>query len=158
MGVHCPCLVAPYPTVHPIPLYHGMGGTVHGSTLSHLRAPYPTVRPIPLYHGTGGTVHGSTLSHLRAQYPTVRPIPLYHGMGGTVHGSTLSHLRDGTVGQAWSVRVGLSNGRPMDVHLTGGLDGTVGQAWSVRVGSPMDVPCMSIGQVDWTGQWDKPGQ
>ena len=40
------------PTVHPIPLYHGTGGTggtVHGSPLSHLRAPifhclsYPTV-------------------------------------------------------------------------------------------------------------------
>ena len=38
------------------------------------------------------------------------------------------------------------------------LDRTVGQAWSVRVGCPMDVPWMSIGQVDWTGQWDKPGQ
>ena len=53
---------------------------------------------------------------------------------------------------------------PWDVHWTGGLDrtvgldGTVGQAWSVRVGCPMDVPWMSIGQVDWTGQWDKPGQ
>ena len=46
---------------------------------------------------------------------------------------------------------------PWDVHWTGGLDGTVGQAWSVRVGCPMDVPWMSIGQVDWTGQWDKPG-
>ena len=34
MGVHCPCLVAPYPTVRPIRLYHGTGGTVHGSTLS----------------------------------------------------------------------------------------------------------------------------
>ena len=108
---------------------------------------------------------------------------------------------DRTVGQAWSVRVGcpmdvpwtsiggqdsgtslvseggMSNGRPVDVHWTGGLDRTVGQAWSVRVGCPMDVPwtsigqawsvrvgCpmdvpwMSIGQVDWTGQWDKPGQ
>ena len=62
---------------------------------------------------------------------------------------------DRTVGQAWSVRVG----RPMDVPwMTGGLDRTVGQAWSVRVGRPMDVPWMSIGQVDWTGQWDKPGQ
>ena len=47
---------------------------------------------------------------------------------------------------------------PWDVHWTGGLDGTVGQAWSVRVGCPMDIPWMSIGQVDWTGQWDKPGQ
>ena len=89
---------------------------------------------------------------------------------------------DRTVGQAWSVRVGcpmdvpwtsiggqdsgtslvseggMSNGRPVDVHSTGGLDRTVGQAWSVRVGCPMDVPCTSIGQVDWTGQWDKPGQ
>ena len=51
----------------------------------------------------------------------------------------------------------MSNGCPMDVHWTGGLDRTVGQAWSVRVGCPMDVPWMSIGQVDWTGQWDKPG-
>ena len=99
MGVHCPCLVAPYPTVRLIPLYHGTGGTVHGSTLSHLRAPYPTVRPILLYHGTGGTVHGSPLSLLSGSishcpsYPTVRLIPLYHGTGGTVHGSTLSHLR-----------------------------------------------------------------
>ena len=48
---------------------------------------------------------------------------------------------------------GMSNGRPMDVYWTGGLDRTVGQAWSVRVGSPMDVPWMSTGQVDWTGQW-----
>ena len=77
MGVHCPCLGAPYPTVRPIPLYHGMGRTVHGSPLSYLRAPYPTVRPIPLYHGTGRTVHGSTLSLLRGSishcpfYPTV---------------------------------------------------------------------------------------
>ena len=55
---------------------------------------------------------------------------------------------------------GMSSGRPVDVHWTGGLDRTVGQAWSVRVGCPMDVdvPWMSIGQVDWMGQWDKPGQ
>ena len=53
---------------------------------------------------------------------------------------------------------GMSNGCPMDVHRTGGLDKTVGQAWSVRVGCPMDVPWTSIGQVDWTGQWDKPDQ
>ena len=46
----------------------------------------------------------------------------------------------------------------MDVHWTDGLDRTVGQAWSVRVGCPMDVPWTSIGQMDWTGQWDKPGQ
>ena len=52
----------------------------------------------------------------------------------------------------------MSNECPMDVHWTGGLDRTVGQAWSVRVGCPMNVPWMSIGQVDWTGQWDKPGQ
>ena len=39
MGVHCPCLGAPYPTVHPIPLYHGTGETVHGSQLTHLRCP-----------------------------------------------------------------------------------------------------------------------
>ena len=77
MGVHCPCLGAPYPTVRPIPLYHGTGGTVHGSTLSHLRAPYPIVYPIPLYHGTGGTVHGNPLSHLRAPYSTVLSEPLY---------------------------------------------------------------------------------
>ena len=43
---------------------------------------------------------------------------------------------------------GMSNGRPVDVHWTGGLDRTVGQAWSVRVGCPMDVPWTSIGQVD----------
>ena len=49
MEVHCPCLVTPYPTVRPIPLYHGMGGTVHGSPLSLLRGSishcpsYPTV-------------------------------------------------------------------------------------------------------------------
>ena len=49
MGVHCPCLGAPYPTVRPIPLYHGTGGTVHGSPLSNLRAPYPTVLSEPLY-------------------------------------------------------------------------------------------------------------
>ena len=57
---------------------------------------------------------------------------------------------DRTVGQAWSVRVGC----PVGVHWTGGLDRTVGQAWSVR----RDVQWASIGQVDWTGQWDKPGQ
>ena len=67
-------LRAPYPTVSPIPLYHGTDGTFHGGPLSHLRAPYPTFRPIPLYHGTGGTVHGSPLSHLRAPHPSVRPI------------------------------------------------------------------------------------
>ena len=49
MGVHCPSLRAPYPTVHPIPQYHGTGGTVHGSPLSLLKGPishcpsYPTV-------------------------------------------------------------------------------------------------------------------
>ena len=49
MGVHCPTSGTPYPTVCPIPLYHGIGGTVHGSPLSHLRDPishcpsYPTV-------------------------------------------------------------------------------------------------------------------
>ena len=37
----------------------------------------------------------------------------------------------------------MTNGRPVDVHWTGGLDGTVGQAWSVRVGRPLD---------RWTGQ------
>ena len=42
---------------------------------------------------------------------------------------------------------GISNGRLVDVHWTGGLDETVGQAWSVRVGCPMDVLWMSIGQV-----------
>ena len=179
MGVHCPTWGPPYPTVHPIPLHHGTGGTVHGSptvapedphiplsVLSYCTMgqvglsmgvhcptwgpPYPTVHPIPLYHGTGGTVHGSPLSHLRTlishclsyptvpwdrwdcpwestvppedphiplsvlsyctmgqvglsmgvhcptwgpPYPTVCPIPLYHGTGGTVHGSPLSHLR-----------------------------------------------------------------
>ena len=91
---------------------------------------------------------------------------------------------DRTVGQARSVRVGcpmdvpwtsigqvdwkdcgtslvceggMPNGHPMDVNWTGGLDRTVGQARSVRVGCPMDVPLTSIGHVDWTGQWDKPG-
>ena len=29
---------------------------------------------------------------------------------------------------------------------------------SVRVGCPVDVPWTTIGQVNWTGQWDKPGQ
>ena len=53
---------------------------------------------------------------------------------------------------------GMSNGCPMDVDWMGGLDRTVGQAWSVRVGCPMDAPWTSNGQVDWTGQWDKPGQ
>ena len=48
----------------------------------------------------------------------------------------------------------MSSGRPLDIHWTGGLDRTVGQAWSVR----RDVQWTSIGQVDWTGQWDKPGQ
>ena len=84
---------------------------------------------------------------------------------------------DGTIGQVWSLRMGcpldrwtgqdsgtslvseggMSNGSPHDVQWTGGLDGTVGKVWSLRVGCPMDVPWVSIGQVDWTGQWDKPG-
>ena len=38
------------------------------------------------------------------------------------------------------------------------MDRSVGQAWSVRIGCAMDVPWMFIGQVDWTGQLDKPGQ
>ena len=50
----CPCesIVPsdpPYPTVHPIPLYHGTGGMMHGS---------------PQSHGIGGTVHVNPLSHL----------------------------------------------------------------------------------------------
>ena len=75
---------------------------------------------------------------------------------------------------------GTSNGRPMDVHWTGGLDRTVGQAWSVRVGCPLDrwtgqdsgtslvseggmsngrpMDVHWTGGLDWTGQWDKPGQ
>ena len=62
MGVHCPTWGPPYPTVRPIPLYHGTGGIVHGSPLSHLRAPYPTVRPIPLYHGTTSNYNYNALS------------------------------------------------------------------------------------------------
>ena len=42
---------------------------------------------------------------------------------------------------------GMSNGRPVDVHWAGGLDRTVGQAWSVRVGCPTDIPWTSIGLV-----------
>ena len=50
-------------------------------------------------------------------------------------------------------RTSLSHGGPLD-RLTGQDSGTT---CSVRVGCPMDVPWMSIGQVDWTGQWDKSG-
>ena len=49
MGFHCPCLGAPYPTVRPIPLYHGTGGTVYGIPLSHVRTPYPIVLSGPHY-------------------------------------------------------------------------------------------------------------
>ena len=121
MGVHCPSLRAPYPTVRPIPLYHGTGGTVHGIPLSLLKGPishclsYPTVpwdrwdcpleSTVPsegphiplsvLSHSTMGQVGLSMGVHcpsLGTQYPTVCPIPLYHGTGGTVHGSPLSYL------------------------------------------------------------------
>ena len=64
------------------------------------------------------------------------------------------HWTGGPEGQ-WDRPVcegGMSNGCPMDVHWTGGLDRTVGKAQSVRVGCLMDVPWMSIGQVDWTGR------
>ena len=122
MGVHCPSLRPPYPTVRPIPQYHGTGGTIHGSPLSLLKSPishcpsYPTVpwdrwdcpweSTVPpegphiplsvLSHSTMGQVGLSMGVHcpsLRAPYPTVRPIPQYHGTGGTVHGSPISHLR-----------------------------------------------------------------
>ena len=122
MGVHCPTWGPPYPTVRPIPLYHGTGGTVHGSPLSHLRTPishcpsYPTVpwdrwdcpweSTVPpedphitlsvLSHCTMGQVGLSMGVHCPTwgpPYHTVCPIPLYHGIGGTVHGSPLSHLR-----------------------------------------------------------------
>ena len=76
----------------------------------------------------------------------------------TSHGCPLDRWTGRDSGTSLVSEGGMSNGRPVDVHWTGGLDGTVGQAWSVRVGCPMDVPWMSIGQVDWTGQWDKPGQ
>ena len=79
--------------------------------------------------------------------------------GGTSNGRPMDDRWTGQdSGTSLVSEGGTSNGRPMDVHWTGGLDRTVGQAWSVRVGRPMDVPWMSIGQVDWTGQWDKPGQ
>ena len=123
MGVHCPTWGTPYPTVRPIPLYHGTAGTVHGSPLSHLRAPishcpsYPTVpwdrwdcpweSTVPpegphiplsvLSHCTMGQVGlsvGVRCPTWGTPYPTVHPIPLYHGTGGTVRGSPLSHLRD----------------------------------------------------------------
>ena len=42
---------------------------------------------------------------------------------------------------------GMSKRRPMGVHWTGRLDRTVGQSEGG----------MFIAQVDWTGQWDKPG-
>ena len=46
---------------------------------------------------------------------------------------------------------GMSSGHLMDIHWTGGRDQTVGQAWSaVRVECAMDVPWMSVGEVDWT--------
>ena len=95
MGVHCPSLRDPYPTVRPIPLYHGTGGTVHGSPLSLLRGPishclsYPTVYTM----GQVGLSMGVHCPSLGTQYPTVCPIPLYHGTGGTVHVSPLSLLR-----------------------------------------------------------------
>ena len=42
--------VCPVPTVHPIPLYHGIEWTDRGCTkVSPLLCPVPTVHPIPLY-------------------------------------------------------------------------------------------------------------
>ena len=105
------------------------------------------LREVPLYW-TGGldrTVGTNLVSE--GGMSNGRPMDV-HWTGGL----------DRTVGTSLVSEGGMSNGRPMDVHWTGGLDRTVGQAWSVRVGCPMDVPWMSIGQVDWTGQWDKPGQ
>ena len=67
-----------------------------------------------------------------------------------VHGCPL----DRWTGQDSGTSLVSEGGMSMDVHWTGGLDRTVVQAWSVRVGCPW----MSIGQVDWTGQWYKPGQ
>ena len=65
MGVHCPTWGPPYPTVRPIPLYHGTGGAVHGSPLSYVSAPISqTVHPIPLYHGLDRTAHENPLSYL----------------------------------------------------------------------------------------------
>ena len=52
---------------------------------------------------------------------------------------------------------GMSIGHLIDIHWTGVLDKKVRQAWSVRVGYAMDVPWMSIGEVDWTRHWNKPG-
>ena len=52
---------------------------------------------------------------------------------------------------------GMSNGRPVDVHWTGGLDGTVGQAWSVRVGCPMNSHGRPLDRWDnpkWTEDFD----
>ena len=119
MGVHCPSLRAPYPTVRPIPQYHGTGGTIHGSPLSLLKGPishcpsYPTVpwdrwdcpwestvpskgHHIPLSvlsHCTMGQVGLSMGVHcpsLRAPYPTVRPIPQYHGTTSNYNYNALS--------------------------------------------------------------------
>ena len=60
----------------------------------------------------------------------------------------------------------MSNRHPIDVYWTGGLDSET--SMDSEGGCPMDIPWMSIGQVDWisygsplyrwTGQWDKPGQ
>ena len=37
-------------------------------------------------------------------------------------------------------------------------DGGMSNGCPTPHGCPMDVPWMSIRQVDWIGQWDKPGQ
>ena len=50
------------------------------------------------------------------------------------HGCPLDRWTGQDSGTSLVCEGGMSNGCPVDVHWTGGLDRTVGQAWSVRGG------------------------
>ena len=59
------------------------------------------------------------------------------------------YIEDGISNRPLSCPVHLSNGHPLDIYFF-----TVGSAWSVRLENPIDISWKSIGQVDWSGQWD----
>ena len=107
----------PYPTVHPILLYHGRDGQYHGiqvsihiylillSILSYCtmdgmdstrESKYPLIYTLsycpsyPIVPWTGWTVPGNPSIHSYIPYPTVHPILLYHGRDGQYHGIQVS--------------------------------------------------------------------
>ena len=156
MGVHCPSLGAPYPTVRPIPQYHGTGGTVHGSLLSHLRAPISHCPSYPTVPWDRWDCPWESTVPSEGPYPTVRPIPLYH-LRAHIPLSVLSHCTMGQVGLSMGVhcpsfRAAYPIARPIPLYH--GTGGTVHGSPLSLLRGPIS-HCPSYPTVPWD-RWDCP--